>query len=311
MGHEGYEEPWVCAPGEQQTVPRILVVAVLLLIIVGTLGAAFGGPALSDHEAIVAECARNMRQSGDWVVPEYLGTPWFRKPPLPYWLIAAVSYVLPNEPSTGLPVSNTAARLPTAVSALATVLLIWHLAGAMFGKRVGMVAAVITGSSLMFLLYAANATPEMLLTMCCTWAIVHFWHAATIPNSRKRFLHAMLFYVAMGLGMLAQGPAPIAVTAFPLAVWWYTRRSLQILACEGLGAWREAMVLFFRDLVRQTIQIFMKLHLVPGLILFAVIFVPWMLEVAERHPHAWNLWNWQYWQRAQGNYEDTRVRGRL
>lgn len=311
MEREECEALYVVAPAEQRTASRILVAAVLLLIIVGTLGAAFGGPALSDHEAIVAQCARNMRLSGDWVVPEYLGMPWFRKPPLPYWLIAAVSYVLPNEPSTGLPVSNMAARLPTAVSALASVLLLWHLAASMFGRRVGMITAVITGSSLMFLLYGANATPEMLLTMCCTWAIMHFWHAVTTQSSRSRFLHAMTFYVALGVGMLAKGPAPIAVTGFPLAVWWYTNGSLQLLAREGLGAWRDAVVLFFRDLVPRTIQAFTKLHLVPGLIVFAAIFVPWMLEVADRHPHAWNLWNWQYWQRAQGNYEDTRVRGLL
>jgi 4-amino-4-deoxy-L-arabinose transferase-like glycosyltransferase len=313
MAREEYGEPRVITPVQQQEerVSRMLAGAVVLLIIAGTLGAAFGGPALSDHEAIVALCARNMRLSGDWVVPEYLGTPWFRKPPLPYWLIAAVSYVLPNDPRTGLPVSTMAARLPTALSAFATVLLLWHLAASMFGKRVGMVAAVITGSSLMFLLYGVNATPEMLLTMCCTWAFLHFWYAATTRNPRKRFLHAMFFYVAMAFGMLAKGPAPIAVTAFPLAVWWYTQRSLRFLAHKGPGGWREAMVLFFRDLVPRTMQVFTRLHLVPGLIVFAAVFVPWMLEVAKRHPHAWDLWNWQYWQRAQGNYEDTRDRGLL
>jgi len=63
---------------------RLCAVAVVLLVAIGTVGAVFGGPKLGDHEAIVALCARNMRLSGDWVVPDYLGTPWFRKPPLPY-----------------------------------------------------------------------------------------------------------------------------------------------------------------------------------------------------------------------------------
>ncbi len=34
-----------------------------------------------------------------------------------------------------------------------------------------------------------------------------------------------------------------------------------------------------------------------------------MLAVAHRDPHAWDLWNWQYLQRAAGDYEDTRPRG--
>jgi len=290
---------------------RLCVVALVLLVAIGTVGAVFGGPKLGDHEAIVALCARNMRLSGDWVVPDYLGTPWFRKPPLPYWIIAAASYVLPNDAGTGLPVGTLAARLPTALSAFVTVLLLWRLAASMFGRRVGVVTAVTGGSSLAFLLYGANATAEMLLTMCCTWACVHFWYAATTREPRVRFLHAMLFYLALGLAMLAKGPAPIAVTAFPLAVWWYAQRPLQFLAREGLGAWREAVVLFLRDLIPRTIHAFTRLWLLPGLIVFAAVFVPWMLKVAERYPHAWNLWNWQYWQRAQGNYEDTRVRGPL
>ena len=178
-------------------------------------------------------------------------------------------------------------------------------------RRVGMVTAVVAGSSVMFILYGANATAEMLLTFCCTWACFHFWHAATTRHQRKRLAHAMLFYVAMGLGMLAKGPAPIVLTAVPMAAWWYTHRSLRLLAGGGLGAWREALKLLARDLLPRTIQAFTRLHLLPGLIVFGAIFIPWMLEVAERHPHAWNLWNWQYWQRAQGKYEDTRDRGLL
>jgi 4-amino-4-deoxy-L-arabinose transferase-like glycosyltransferase len=63
-----------------------------------------------------------------------------------------------------------------------------------------------------------------------------------------------------------------------------------------------------RGLWPRTRQAFTRLWLLPGLIVFAGVFVPWMLAVAARYPHAWDLWNWQYWQRAQGNYEDTRVR---
>jgi 4-amino-4-deoxy-L-arabinose transferase-like glycosyltransferase len=264
---------------------------------------------MGDHEALVAECARNMRLSGDWVVPTFLDTPYFRKPPLPYWLIAAASYLFPNDPRTHLPVTTAAARLPSALAALATVLMLWRLGASMFGRRVGIVTAVISSSSLLFLLYAPNATAEMLLTMCCTWSYLHFWYAVTARRRGMQFLHMMLFYVAMGFGMLAKGPAPIAVVAIPLALWWYTERPLRLLAHNGLSGWRQVLMCFLRGLWPRTIQAFTKLWLVPGLFVFASIFVPWMWMVASRHPHAWNLWNWQYWQRVQGNYEDTRERG--
>lgn len=287
----------------------LIRLAVLALVVAATLGAVWGGPGLGDHEAIVAECARNMRLTGDWVVPTFLDTPWMRKPPLPYWLVAAASYLLPDDPQLNLPVTTAAARLPTAVSALLTILLLWHLASSMFGKRVGMVTALVSASSLAFLLYSANATAEMLLTFCCTWAFVHFWHGVTTRKAWVRFVHMMLFYLALGAGMLAKGPAPIALTAIPLAVWWYTERPLRLLACLGLGGWRQAWVCLGRQIPRQTARAFTHLYLVPGVIVFVAVFVPWMIAVGRQFPHAWDIWNWQYFQRAQGFYEDTRPRG--
>src|SRR5687768_3683923 len=156
--------PIVAAPS------RVLIAAVALLAVVGTLGSISGGPTLGDHEAIVAQCARNMRISGDWIVPDFLGTPFFRKPPLPYWLVASASYLFPNDSLTGLPVTTTSARFPSGLAALGTILLLWRLASAMFGPRTGLIAAVISTGSLVFLLYSPNATAEMPLTFCCTWA---------------------------------------------------------------------------------------------------------------------------------------------
>ncbi len=283
--------------------------SIVLLLLVSSLGAVLGGPPLGDHEAIVAECARNMRLSGDWLVPQFLDTPFLRKPPLPYWLVAGTSFLLPHDPDTGLPVTALVARLPSALAAFGTVLLLWRLGTAMFGGRAGIMAAVIAGSSLCFMLYAPNATAEMILTFCCTWACLHFWFAVTCHSPRRRLLHLLLFYIALGLGMLAKGPAPLPLTAVPLAVWWYTERPLRVLAKGGMAGARRAPVVFIRGLKSRTVQAFTRLGLIPGLIVFALMFVPWILAVAAKHPHAWDLWNWQYVQRAEGDYLDSRPRG--
>lgn len=284
---------------------------VLVLVVAATLGAVWGGPQLGDHEAIVAECARNMRLSGEWIVPNFLDTAWMRKPPLPYWLVAGASYLFENDPDLDLPVTTAAARFPTAVSALLTILMLWHLGSSMFGRRTGMVTALVSSSSILFLLYSANATAEMLLTCCCTWAFVHLWHSVTTRRGWVRFVHMMFFYVALGAGMLAKGPMPIVMVCLPLAVWWYAERPLRLLAHLGLGGWRQVLTCFGRQIPRQTAKAFTHLYVVPGIVVFAAVFVPWMYAVGERYPHAWNIWNWQYWQRAQNNYEDTRVRGFL
>ncbi len=294
-----------------------LAIGVVVLAAIATLGGLPGGPPLNEHEAMVAECGRNMRLTGDWLVPRFLDAPWLRKPPLPYWLVASTSYLLPGDPKLGLPVTTLVSRLPSALAGLGTVLLIWRLGAVMFTRRVGLIAAVISASSLVFLQYSPNATVEMLLTFSCTWALLHFWMAAghcglRIANcelkARHGTLHMLGFYVALGVAMLAKGPAPLAMVAFPLAVWWYLERPLRVLARGGWTGLRRAPAAFIRGLKPRTVGAFRDLWLVPGLIVFALLFVPWMIAVAYHHPHAWDLWNWQYAQRAQGDYLDDRAR---
>ncbi|MEK6676487.1 MAG: glycosyltransferase family 39 protein, partial [Planctomycetota bacterium] len=289
--------------------PRpIVVVALLFFALVCSLGGVWGGPALGDHEALVAECARQMRITGDWVVPQFLETPFIRKSPLPYWLIAASSYLFSNDSVTGLPVTAAAARFPSALCAFGSIVLLWYLASRMFGARVGVVTGLVASSSVAFLLYGPNATAEMPLTFGCVWAYTHFWFAATTKSKWNAFLHSMAFYVALGFAMLAKGPAPVALVGFPLAVWWYVHRPLRILARSGLGAWKKIAVSFLRGLLPRTVSVFTRFWIFPGLLIFALTFVPWMMAVAERQPHAWELWNWQYVQRAKGDYPDTRNR---
>jgi 4-amino-4-deoxy-L-arabinose transferase-like glycosyltransferase len=294
---------------EEFSPSRALVAGVFVLVAAGTLAGVFGGPRMGEHGTIVALCARNMRLSGDWIVPDFMGTPWIRKPPLPYWLVAAVSYLFPNDSLTHLPVTTAAARLPSGVTALVTVLLLWRLGTSMFGRRTGIVTAVLAGSSLLFLICSVYATAEMPLTCCCTWAFFHFWYAVTSRQRRSRILHLLLFYIAMGFAMLAKAPAPLALVAMPLAVWWYTERPLRLLARCGPGAWRQVLLLFIRQLWPRTIQVFTRLWLAPGLVVCGLLFVPWILKVAHQYPHAWDLWNWQYWQRVQGNYGEPREGG--
>ncbi len=283
--------------------------AVFLFAMIAALTGVWGGPALGDHEALVAQVARNMRVTGDWVVPQFLETKFVRKSPAPYWMVAGASYLFPNDPVTGFPVTPTAARVPSALCSFLTILLLWRLASSMFGARVGIVTAVVASSSIALLLYGPNATAEMPLAFGCTWAYFHFWFAMIARTGWRRFGQMMLFYVALGFAMLAKGPAPVALVGFPLAFWWFTQRPARILSRRGFANWPMALASFVRDLWPRFRDTFTQLWFIPGMILFASTFVPWMLAVGERHPNAWDVWNWQYVQRAEGDFPDTRHRG--
>jgi 4-amino-4-deoxy-L-arabinose transferase-like glycosyltransferase len=273
------------------------------------MGGLFGGPLLGEAEAIVAACARHMRISGDWVVPVFMEVPLIRQTPLPSWLIGATSYCVPPDAAGRLPVTTLAARVPSALAGLATVLLTWWLGAGMFGRRVGIVAAVLASSCVGVMFYSPNATAGMLLTCCCAWAYCHFWSGVNARRAAARFVHMMLFYVALGVAMLANGPAPLVLVAVPLAFWWYTERPLGIVARRGLSGVGMATAAFGKGLLARTKRVFTRLWLLPGVILFALVFIPWVLCVLDRVPDARGHWNWQFWAGADGSSADLRPRG--
>src|SRR5581483_6858578 len=111
-----------------------LIVALVAAVIF--FGCILSPPSLMDDvDAVQAQIARNMLQSGDWVTARLDGIKYLEKSPLKYWMIA-VSFLI-------FGVHDWAARIPIGVS---TVLLCWVTAriGAWaFGRRAGMYAGLI------------------------------------------------------------------------------------------------------------------------------------------------------------------------
>lgn len=277
-------------------------VAFLTLSLCGAAAMLLTGPHLGDHEVIVAQTARQMLQTGHWIIPEYLDTPFLVKPPLAAWLVAAASAVLPG--MNGLPVSDISARLPSLLAVALTVLVVWKLAGSIFTRRIASVAAFLAATCLGMLLFAVNATAEALLMFCCTWAFAEFWWATNAGGSRSPRRHLAAFYIALGLGMLAKGPMPLPMVALPLAAWWFLdhgripRSEFRIrhsLFRNPLSAARDSIAAAVR-----------RLGLWWGVPLFLLVFLPWMIVVARHEPYAWELWNYEFLDRARGKYPGCR-----
>ena len=107
-----------------------LYLAVLLVAGVVYLGCILSPPSLMDDvDAVQAQIARNMLQSGDWVTARLDGVAYLEKSPLKYWMIA-VSFIVFGP-------HDWAARIPLA---LGTVFLCWLVARFgmwAFGARAG------------------------------------------------------------------------------------------------------------------------------------------------------------------------------
>src|SRR5579883_190650 len=88
---------------------HLLELVVLLVACVVFLGGAISPPSLMDDvDAVQAQIARNMLDSGDWVTAHLDGIVYLEKSPLKYWLIAICFKIFG--------VHDWAARIPIATA---------------------------------------------------------------------------------------------------------------------------------------------------------------------------------------------------
>jgi 4-amino-4-deoxy-L-arabinose transferase-like glycosyltransferase len=169
----------------------------LLVLLFASSMVGLSGRLLSAHdEARYAEVAREMLESGDWLTPRLSGIEHWHKPPVTYWAIAA-SFA-------AFGVNEFAARLPSALAAVASIIAVYGTGRMLFGRRAGLLGAVVLASSLLFLLMGRLATPDMLLTCWTCWA-VHFLVRAFVHPDTPR-TNALLRGVFIGLGFMTKGP---------------------------------------------------------------------------------------------------------
>jgi 4-amino-4-deoxy-L-arabinose transferase-like glycosyltransferase len=173
---------------------QIIVIVVAALIF---LGCTISPPSLMDDvDAVQAQIARNMLQSGDWVTARLDGVAYLEKSPLKYWMIA-VSFMI-------FGVHDWAARIPLALS---TVLLCWVTArfGAWaFGKRTAMYAGLIMATSIGLFLFTRILIPDVILTLTITLALWGMLRAID-EEERHPTRWALVMWASMAAGVLLKG----------------------------------------------------------------------------------------------------------
>ncbi len=123
-----------------------------------------------------AQCAREMMEAGNWIVPTFDGELRTHKPALLYWgQIAAYKT---------FGVSEFSARLPSAMAGLVTILLVFLIARRLSDTATANWAALILGTMLLFVMAERAATPDSLLIMSTAAVIASFVKFAMIPVER-------------------------------------------------------------------------------------------------------------------------------
>jgi 4-amino-4-deoxy-L-arabinose transferase-like glycosyltransferase len=108
-----------------------------------------------------------MRVSGNWLVPELNARVRLRKPPLPYWAVLG-SYGLFGR------VNEFSVRFPTALCALAGVLLTAVFSARHFGARAGVFSGMILATTPLFIHQGRRAEADVPITLFIIAALLAF-----------------------------------------------------------------------------------------------------------------------------------------
>ncbi len=212
--------------------------ALFLLGIVFFFSGLGNGKLWDQDETTYAQVAREMIQTGDWVVPRYDGELLAHKPPLSYWAMILGSRLF------GM--NELGMRFFSAVSGLACVLVVFVFGRRMFDPQTGFLAGLILLSSLFFPIVCRSALMDAHLTLFVTCALWGFWEA--LRNPPGSLLWILFCGVTTGLAVLVKGP-------------------LGLLLVGSAG--------FFTLLVTRRFRQLPKLHPVAGLSVFLFVASLW------------------------------------
>jgi 4-amino-4-deoxy-L-arabinose transferase-like glycosyltransferase len=175
---------------------------------------ALGQAALERAEIYFLDCARAMVESGDWLVPRYRGDPFFDKPALTYWLMAAAFEAFGKGPGAG--------RLVPALAALGVILASVWLGQRLIDRRSALAGGIVLATTVGFMSFGRVAMSDMLLALWSTLAmgLTVAAYATPAPAWAVPALGAVL-----GLGFLTKGPIAVLLPGLGILLYAWPRRS--------------------------------------------------------------------------------------
>jgi 4-amino-4-deoxy-L-arabinose transferase-like glycosyltransferase len=201
-------------------------------------------------EARYAEISREMVATGDWITPRLNDLKYFEKPPLQYWATAKAFELF------GL--SEGPARLWTAFTGFAGILLTYFAGRQLFGRQSGFYAAAVLASSSWYAVLGHINTLDMGLTFFMTLSIFGLLLAQRDDATRSQQRNWMLLaWAGMALAVLSKGLVGIVLPGAALVIY-------SLLHLDG--------------------KLWTRLHIGKGLLLFLLIAAPWFIAVSRANP---------------------------
>lgn len=205
-------------------------------------------PLIEPDEGRNAEVAREMNESGAWISPTFDGMVYLDKPAF-YFKAVALSLAAFGD-------NETAARLPSALFALALLALVFAFCRHAYGTRCALMAVVVIATMPLFVMNARIVIFDMALAFFVSAAIFAGFLAEEYEGKSRRNWYLM-GALSAGLATLVKGPVGFLIPGLVLLV--FNR-------IEGRrGVWKR----FFAPL---------------NLLVFFGVTLPWFIGLSLQHP---------------------------
>lgn len=178
---------------------------------------------VNPDEGRYAEIPREMVASGDWTTPRLNDIKYFEKPALQYWATAA-AYTLFGE-------HQWTARLWSALTGFLGVLMVFFTGRRLFGAQAGLYAALVLGSSLLWVLIAHVNTLDMGVSFFLSAAVCAFLLAqADAADARARERWMLAAWGALALAVLSKGLIGMVLPGAALVLYMLIERDWRLVA---------------------------------------------------------------------------------
>jgi len=201
----------------------------------------------SADEPRVAEIGREMALTGNWAVPMLNQRPFLEEPPLYYGALALTF--------KALGVSDRVARIPSAIFAFATVLVLFFTVNFLFGPQIALFSGIILATTGEYFRVAHTVIVDSALTFFIACAMSLFIVGYLSDSNRKKLLCYILLYISCTFAFYTKGFIGIVI--------------------PGLG------ILSFL-VADKNIKEIIKMRLWLGILIFLVLTLPWFITLWQQ-----------------------------
>lgn len=206
-------------------------------------------PPFDRDESRYVQASHQMLETGDFIDIRFQEEARHKKPVGIYWMQAAAVHLLTGGEDTG-PIWMY--RLPSLLGAVAAVLLSAWVGATLFSPLIGLMAGLMMATCVILGVEARMAKTDAMQLACVLGCMGVLARAYLRPDQALPLGTALLFWVALGVGVLVKGVILMVVGTAILALWLIDRD----------GWWLRRL--------RPTL----------GLPLFLAIILPWLIAIA-------------------------------